>query len=218
MNISVHDIWDDPIPGREIRAIMAMSINGATAVKHTSGQLGNELDRDLLLYARSWSDCVLVGAGTVRTENYGGIVQLDTEHRPIIVVSASGKLDTNSRLFTDTHTPPIIISNYSIEKNRRQALEKTGARVLHCDTSQAHEITQIIYSLGYQKILLEGGPRLYTQFISSGLIDAFNLTLSPKLVSGSIQNSVDTHGIQDMDLKAHYLHTDGTVFLRYRRV
>ena len=70
------------------------------------------------------AEVILVGAGTVRAEHYGG-VRLTEERAarrvrwgltaappPIAVVTARG-LDPASPLFTDTVTPPIVITTRS---------------------------------------------------------------------------------------------------------
>ena len=66
------------------------------------------------------ADVIVVGAGTVRVENYGG-AQLSAAARqgrrsrgqsevpPIAIVTQSGRLDHDMKVFTKTEVPPVIL-------------------------------------------------------------------------------------------------------------
>jgi riboflavin biosynthesis pyrimidine reductase len=83
---------------------MIASIDGATAVAGVSGSLGGGADRQLFALLRSLADAVLVGAGTLRAENYGpGTL-------PIAVVSRSCQLDWRSPFFTEAALRPVVIT------------------------------------------------------------------------------------------------------------
>jgi riboflavin biosynthesis pyrimidine reductase len=96
-----------------VRANMIASIDGGATVEGRAGGLAGPGDRVLFKVLREVADVVLVGAGTVRAENYSG-AQLSVAARherqargqaevpPIAVVTASGALDLDSRLFTRT--------------------------------------------------------------------------------------------------------------------
>ena len=62
---------------------------------------------------RELAEVVLVGAGTVRAEKYRG-ARRPTRGRatppPIAVVTGSADLDPESRLFTDTAVPPLVLT------------------------------------------------------------------------------------------------------------
>ena len=104
-----------------VRANMIVSVDGGAPVDGRAGGLAGSGDRVLFKVLREIADVVLVGAGTVRTENYSG-AQLSVAARqarqargqaevpPIAVVTASGALDPTSRLFTNTETPPLVFT------------------------------------------------------------------------------------------------------------
>ena len=50
-----------------------MSLDGAVTLEGRSGGLGDESDRLAMQVLRTLADVVLVGAGTVRVEGYGGL-------------------------------------------------------------------------------------------------------------------------------------------------
>ena len=64
------------LPDREISRVrmnFVSSLDGAVTLGGLSGALGGEGDRRLMQVLRSMCDVVLVAAGTVRAEGYGGL-------------------------------------------------------------------------------------------------------------------------------------------------
>lgn len=111
--------YDEPPDG--VRANMIFSLDGAASFDGRAGPLSDSLDQQLLLALRGFTDVVLVGAGTVRAENYGP-VRLSGAQRsfrwdrwrlhdspPIAVVSQSGKLPPS--MFADPARPPIVVTS-----------------------------------------------------------------------------------------------------------
>ena len=71
---------------------------------------------------RQLADVILVGAGTVRTENYSGAQFSPAERQarrrrgqaevpPIAVVTNRGSIDHDARFFTRTEVPPLILTS-----------------------------------------------------------------------------------------------------------
>ena len=52
---------------------MVSSVDGAATLEGTSGALGGDGDRMAFRRLREWADVVLVGAGTIRAEDYGPV-------------------------------------------------------------------------------------------------------------------------------------------------
>src|SRR5690349_19950802 len=95
---------------RLVRANFVSSLDGAVTLSGKSGGLSSAADRALFHRLRSLADVVLVGAGTARTENYGGAKPVNGHAPPIAVVNTSLDLDQSSRLFTDTTARPIVVT------------------------------------------------------------------------------------------------------------
>src|SRR3954447_13029614 len=109
--------------GRYVRVNFAASVDGAVTVDGRSRGLSSDADRELFHLLRAMADVVLVGAGTVRAENYGGARPGDRSTPPIAVVTRSLDLDPSARLFTDTRVPPIVLTCATAPAARREALE-----------------------------------------------------------------------------------------------
>src|SRR5262249_26275335 len=104
-----------------VRANMIGSLDGAATVEGRAGGLAGAGDRALFKVMRAVADVILVGARTVRAENYSGARltvadrqrrQGDGQHEvpPIAVITGTGALDPDSRLFTRTEVPPLIFT------------------------------------------------------------------------------------------------------------
>src|SRR5690606_7592518 len=112
-----------PLPGSErphVRMNFVSSADGAVTIDGRSGGLGGANDRKLMRVLRTLCDVVLVGAGTVRAEGYGGLnlpdeyserrVDLGLSRVPrMAVVSGSLDLDPGMSVFTKTEERPLII-------------------------------------------------------------------------------------------------------------
>src|SRR5436309_584925 len=76
---------------------MITTADGATAIDGRSGGLGGRADKQVFAALRSVADVILVGAGTVRVENYGppkGAARL-------AIVTAKLDLEPTARVFND---------------------------------------------------------------------------------------------------------------------
>src|SRR3954451_16319297 len=66
--------WPAEVARRPVlRANMVASIDGGTAVDGKTAGLGSDADQRVFAVMRDLADVLLVGAGTIRAEGYGGI-------------------------------------------------------------------------------------------------------------------------------------------------
>lgn len=221
----------------EVRAIMVSALTGSAAVDGTSGGLGNDLDAALLAAVRQWADAVLVGAGTVRAEDYGPVCP-DPDYTarraargqaaaPVLaVLSGSLALDTSARLFAACRgeapgaRPPLILTDSSgAASARAETLRSAGAEVVDTGGGDVRAAVDTLVARGARRIVCEGGPSLLGAEISADLIDVLYLTLSPVL-SGAVEQPLVTGAettARPMELENLHRDADSTLFLRYRR-
>lgn len=106
-------------PGEpEIRAVAVSSLTGSVTLDGVSGDLGNDLDRELLLALRDWADVVLVGAGTVRAEGYTG-----QRAKQLAVVSRSGDVPLDDALVLSPASPEDLIADLRARGHQRIVCE-----------------------------------------------------------------------------------------------
>jgi riboflavin biosynthesis pyrimidine reductase len=218
-----------------VRANMIASLDGAATVEGRAGGLAGGGDRAVFKVMRAVADVILVGAGTVRAENYSG-AQLDVVGRqrrqaegqsevpPIAVVTGTGALDPDSRLFTRTEVPPLIFTttaSFAATSDRLNGI----AEVI--DASRADPIavdpTAVLAELGRRglhRVLCEGGPRLLGDVVAAGLLDELALTIAPMLVAGGAPRVVAGPPSPTAGMRTEHILTDedGYLYTRYVRV
>jgi riboflavin-specific deaminase-like protein len=205
--------------GRHVRVNFASSADGAVTVSGTSRALSSDADRELFHLLRAMSDVVLVGAGTVRKENYGGARPVDGTAPPIAVVSRSLDLDPAARLFTDTTRPPIVLTCAAAPAQRRDQLADIADVIVAGDEDvDMRAAVEALADRGLEHVLCEGGPHLFGWLVAGGLANELCLSLAPVLAGGTagrIVAGLDTETADAMQL-VQVLEDDGHLFLRYR--
>ena len=203
------------------------SIDGATTVKGKSSALGDDDDLAMFKAIRSLPDVILVGARTVRAEDYQPVV-LDEERRavrrergqaddPILaIVSGSLGIDPEARVFGDPEHKPLILTSTTADPGR---LVNIGDMA---EIAFLIELTpeKILDQLGAASVvLLEGGPTLTGQFVAAGLVDEMCLTVSPLLVGGESKRvAVGAEAGPPLGMRLDRAHLgERSLFLRYLR-
>lgn len=226
-----------------IRMNFVASIDGAVTLDGRSGGLGDANDRLAMQAMRALADVVLVGAGTVRAEGYGGLSvdEADAAWRrshgladqPRIAVVSSGlDLDPRHPFFRDAVRRPIVVTHSAAPEARRVALAEV-CDVLVCGDGDAADIggrgdgrgrvdlaeaQRALADLGLSQVLCEGGPHLFGALLDADLVDEVCLSLSPLLVGGHAGRIVQgaREAAREMTL-AHALPAGDLLLLRYLR-
>jgi riboflavin biosynthesis pyrimidine reductase len=187
-----------------------------------SGGLASPADKRVFGLLRRLADVVLVGAGTVRAEDYGG-ARKPTRGRdtppPVAVVTGSAGLNPGSRLFTDTRVPPLVLTLATAPEARRVAQRVAGADVVALERLTPDLVLGELARRGLHRVLCEGGPTLLADLHAADAVDELCLTVTPLLVGGTesrmLGGQAGVHA-RSMDLVGA-LHEDGVLLLRYRR-
>lgn len=214
--------YPDDLRAPFVRVNFVSSIDGAVTVDGTSGALGSDADRRVFGLLRRLAEVVLVGAGTVRAEDYRGARRPTTGRTappPIAVVTGSADLDPAARLFTDTTTAPIVLTTASAPRERRERLSAAGGDVVVLDRLTPDLVLGELARRGLHRVLCEGGPSLLGDLVAADAVDELCLTLAPLLAGGAAgriaAGPAGTPARAMMLVDA--LHADGALLLRYRR-
>jgi riboflavin biosynthesis pyrimidine reductase len=219
----------DEHSGRHVRVNMIASVDGGTSQDGTSGSLGGPADRVVFGLLRAYTDIVLVGAGTMRAEQYGP-AELDeptkrariergqTPVPPIAVVTRSANLDWQSPFFTAAEVRPIVLT---VEASRdRHQRASTVADVVIAGTQEV-DLTRGLDELvrrGYRNVLVEGGPSINAELAALDEIDELCLTISPVVLGGMSSRILLGDAVpsgRTLELVS-VVTSDGFLFLRYR--
>ena len=178
----------------DLGALYSPTVDGGTALDGTSGSLGGAADHEIFTTIRSFADVIVVGAATMRAEQYGPALldeprrraRLERGQTPvpaIAVVTRSAGLDWNAPFFTKAEVPPLIVTVAGAPEPPAGVAE-----VLVAETDGQVDFSLALDRLverGYRNVLVEGGPTINGEFAAIGGIDELCLTISPLLVVGS---------------------------------
>ncbi len=183
-----------------VRGNAIASLDGGATTGGTSGGLGGPGDRLLFAVQRELADVIVVGAGTARAENYGGVrlsvAQRERRQRrgqsevpPIALVTRSGVLHHDLPVLTGSEATPLVLTCSDAATGARRRLG-AAAEVLDCsgDDPAAVDLGIALESLaerGLLRVLTEGGPSLLGDFVAQQLLDELCLTSAPVLLGGS---------------------------------
>ncbi|GGI04939.1 dihydrofolate reductase family protein [Egicoccus halophilus] len=236
-DVRLEDVYADlvlcgPVEGRAAVSLgMVASTDGAASIDGRTARLGGVADRAAFAALRAAGDAVLVGAGTVRAEDYRPVTG-DTARRArrrakglapvprLVIVSRSLSLSPTARVFADPRHPPLLITT-------RRAIEQTdvplpdAAELIVCGEEEVDLALALreLAERGLPRVLCEGGPRLNDALLGADLVDEVFLTLAPVLVGGNTARIVTgpaEHPPAELHLVELREH-EGELLLRYRR-
>lgn len=183
---------------------MVASVDGATAVNGRSSPLGEDGDRSLFLALRGVADVILVGADTVRAEQYrppeppsprASLRRQESGKEPvarIAVVSGSLEFDVNAPWLAESDHPPVVFTTTHADRDRRRALETSAEVVgLGDDRADLSLALRWLRERGARDVLCEGGPNLNGYLFAADLVDEIDVTISPLIVGGRSSRLVD---------------------------
>lgn len=218
-----------------VRGNMIASIDGGATAAGRTAALGGAGDRSVFEQMRYAADVILVGAETVRTENYSGAqvpvpqrsnrqARGQTEVPPIAVITRSGNLDPDTLFFTRTEVPPLILTcSAAYDDTRRRlggaadVIDASGPRPDDVDPANALEA---LAERRLLRVLTEGGPGILGLLIDGDLLDELCLTVAPFLVGGKARRIATGPGeVLTRMRPAHVLtDDDGYLYTRYVRL
>ncbi len=160
----------------------AMTLDGAVAARDgTSRWISGEEARRDVHRLRADSDAVVIGAGTLRSDDPRLTVRLrDYEGRqPVpVVVAGSGPLPESAQLW---RREPVVISPRPREIPAGQLLVVEGADHLPDPVASCRALA----GLGHLEVLLEGGPKLAAAWWRAGVVNRGIVYVGAKMAGGS---------------------------------
>ncbi len=219
--------------GPWVLANMVAGLDGSTAIAGRVGELSGPVDAILFRLLRAVADAVLVGAQTVRQEQYGPVRLPDDVRaarevagaRPVpalAVVTRSLELDWEAPAFTeaDPASPTVIVTCEAADPERLARAEDRGPVVIAGGDRVVPALAlEGLAATGIDVVLCEGGPTLLGELLAADLVDELCLTVAP-LTGGDplpVAISPPGPGAVVRHRLAHVLQDDATLFLRYER-
>ena len=199
--------------GAWLRVNMVSTVDGAAAGDDgQTDSINNAPDKRVYDALRSYADVLVVGAQTVRTEEYG------VADIPIVVVSRSGSVPESLR----GHEPGrVLLATVEQAPGIDEARDLLGADNVLVMGGYVVDFAALRTELvrrGHRTILSEGGPHLLRDMLDHGIVDELCFTTVPRLVAGDAGRITKGQPI-DIPLEPTLLlEEDGTLIGRWRVV
>ncbi len=174
-----------------------MSIDGyLDSATQSRMLLSNEADFDRVDAVRADCDAIMVGAATVRNDNPRLLVRAKARQEgrvarglrptPIkVTVTGHGELDECASFFSCGDTEKLV---YCASESVAQARRRFGPVATVVDGGQPVDmrwLSEDLYSRGVQRLMVEGGEMVHTQFLTADLADELQLVVAPFFVGDS---------------------------------
>jgi len=215
----------------------------------------NPADRFIMGLLRASVDAVMVGANTIHDTGPSGLwipaqtfpdaKDLYRDYRLnvlrkrgdplVVVVSGSGKLDLDRAAFKAPDVSTLILTTAAGEREltargvqrlpsvQVSALAKTNAEPTAIDPAAI--LPFLSSRFGVRRLLHEGGPTLFGEFLALGAVDEFFLTLAPQ-IAGRLPHTNRPGVVQGVEFPPEAApwfdllsvkQSAGYLYLRYRR-
>lgn len=144
--------------------------------------ISNEYSRQLVHQWRAEEEAILVGTQTVLDDNPKLDVRDWTGKNPTrIVLDRHGKIGSNY-LVNNGKTKTVVIT----EQENLTIGENVSVEMITFDTQLSQKIVEIVYRLGCQSIIIEGGRQTLQTFIDDRLWDEARVFVSDTILEKGI--------------------------------
>jgi 5-amino-6-(5-phosphoribosylamino)uracil reductase len=174
-----------------------MSIDGY--IDNTAMQrlrLSNDADFDRVDAVRASCDAILVGAATVRNDNPRLLVKSPKRrearvaqgHPPSptkVTVTAGGRLDPDADFFVAGDGPKLVYSASAAAADLRARIGSSATVVDSGESIDMRWVSEDLHARGIDRLMVEGGGTVLTQFLSLDIADELQLVVAPFFVGDS---------------------------------
>lgn len=168
----------------------AMTMDGKIAAyTGASKWITGEAAREHVQQQRHRYTAIMAGVGTVLADNPLLTCRIPDGKNPIrIICDTSLRTPLTAQVITTAKQTQTILATCCTDRERQDAYEKAGCRILCVDERNGHvDLCQLMDRLGGEQIdsiLLEGGGTLNWAALESGIIQKVQTYIAPKLFGG----------------------------------
>jgi 5-amino-6-(5-phosphoribosylamino)uracil reductase len=158
--------------------------------------LSNEADLERVDAVRAECDAILVGAATVRNDNPRLLVRSQAlrqwrrerglaETPMKVTITERADLDACSSFFATGESEKLV---YCASRAVPAARRRLGTVATVVDGGHPVDLTRLgedLHDRGVRRLMVEGGGRVHTQFLTADLVDELHLVIAPFFVGNS---------------------------------
>jgi 5-amino-6-(5-phosphoribosylamino)uracil reductase len=174
----------------------SVSIDGYIGNAASRLLLSNEADLDRVDAVRASCDAIMVGAATVRIDNPRLLVrsQARREERAAqglpaspmkVTVTRRAELDARAAFFTVGDAEKIVFCASPRVAHARERFGRVATVVDGGETVEMRKLTTDLAARGVERLMVEGGGTVHTQFLTEDIVDELQLTVAPVFVGDS---------------------------------
>jgi 5-amino-6-(5-phosphoribosylamino)uracil reductase len=174
----------------------SVSLDGYLGDQTPRLALSNEADFDRVDEVRASCDAIMVGATTVRTDNPRLLIrsQVRRERRtarglppsPIkVTVTERADLDAESNFFATGATEKLIYTSSPRVADARRRLGPVATVVDGGRRVRMRRLSEDLADRGVERLMVEGGGMVHTQFLAGDLADELQLVVAPFFIGDS---------------------------------
>jgi diaminohydroxyphosphoribosylaminopyrimidine deaminase/5-amino-6-(5-phosphoribosylamino)uracil reductase len=174
----------------------ALTIDGKIAdATGKSKWISSTLSRHHVHSLRTKYDAVMVGAGTIRTDDPRLTVRLTEGRNPKrIVLDSNLELSTRHKIFTENSDKNLILVTSKKNADRKRRIKKLntlGVQILYAKENRDGKINlksalRELAKIQIASVLVEGGGGVYTSFVKENLYDSLLLFVTPKILGSGL--------------------------------
>ncbi|HVV57805.1 MAG TPA: dihydrofolate reductase family protein [Gaiellaceae bacterium] len=171
----------------------SVSIDGHIAGAASRLFLSNEADFDRVDAVRASCDAILVGAATVRIDNPRLLVRSPARRderaarglapSPTkVTVTRHAELDARAAFFTAGDTEKLVYCASPLVADAQERLGRVATVVDGGADVEMRTLSSDLAARGVERLMVEGGATVHTQFLTEDLVDELQLTIAPVFV------------------------------------
>ncbi|MDT8443732.1 MAG: bifunctional diaminohydroxyphosphoribosylaminopyrimidine deaminase/5-amino-6-(5-phosphoribosylamino)uracil reductase RibD [Desulfuromonadales bacterium] len=201
----------------------AMTLDGQTATANGDSRwISCAASRELVHQLRNQVDGIMVGSGTVKTDDPRLTTRLVENHRDPVRIVFDGKLETSPQAsvytqLSDAKTILVTASDHS--ESALLPYQTGGTEILQVARNAGTlDLTAALAELGKRHLhylLLEGGSVLGGAMLRAGLVDRIMVFIAPKMLGGAGRSLFAGRGVASiseafslMNLRIRQIDTD----------
>ncbi|MBV9594789.1 MAG: dihydrofolate reductase family protein [Actinobacteria bacterium] len=166
-------------------------------------QLSNAADFDRVDAVRAGCDAILVGANTVRRDNPRLLIKSAARRQERaergqatspakVTITRCGRLPAEARFFTCGNSDKYVYCPTATAPGLSRRLQGAATIVPAGDEVDIRTLLEDLSARGVNRLMVEGGGTMHTQFLTAGLVDELQLVVAPLFVgSGRARRFVD---------------------------
>lgn len=177
-----------------VLASVAMSIDGyIDDVREGRLMVSNEEDLDRVDEARAGVDAILVGANTIRRDNPRLLVRSVARqeerirrglapHPMKVTLTGRGDLDVTALFFSAGDSEKLVYTRDRAAVAVRRTFADVATVVAAGEPIDLGVVLDDLGARRVERLMVEGGGGIHTQFLSAGLVDEIHLVIAPFFV------------------------------------